>query len=88
MSDHYDHLEARNPRLREREELAVLHGVVAHAMKAPGWAKHLAGVDPKSVTSRAALAKLPVMRKSDIAALQKEHPPFGGLNVMPPGKAR
>ena len=42
----------------------------------------------KSVTSRAALAKLPVLRKSDIAALQKENPPFGGLNVTPPGKAR
>ena len=41
-------------------------------MTAPGWAKHLKGVDPKSVTSRAALAKLPVLRKSDIAALQKE----------------
>ena len=57
-------------------------------MTAPGWAKHLVGVDPKSVNSRAALAKLPVLRKSDISALQKENPPFGGLNVTPPGKAR
>ena len=88
MPDHYDHLETRNPTLRESEECAVLHGVVAHAMKAPGWAKHLAGIDPKSVTSRDALAKLPVLRKSDIAALQKANPPFGGLNVTPPGKAR
>jgi phenylacetate-CoA ligase len=88
MPEHYDHLETRNPTLRESEELAVLHGVIAHAMKAPGWARHLAGVNPKSIISRAALAKLPVMRKSDIAALQKEHPPFGGLNVTPPGKAR
>ena len=57
-------------------------------MTAPGWAKHLKGVDPKSVNSRAALAKLPVLRKSDVAALQKENPPFGGLNVTAPGKAR
>ena len=57
-------------------------------MTAPGWAKHLAGVDPKSVNSRAALAKLPVLRKADVAALQKENPPFGGLNVTAPGKAR
>ncbi len=57
-------------------------------MHAPGWAKHLTGVDPKSVTSRAALAKLPVLHKSDIAALQKAKPPFGGLAVTPPGKAR
>jgi phenylacetate-CoA ligase len=88
MSEHYDHLETRNPTLRESEECAVLHGVVAHAMTAPGWANHLAGIDAKSVTSRAALAKLPVMRKSDIAALQKEHPPFGGLATVAPGKAK
>jgi len=34
------------------------------------------------------LAKLPVLRKADIAALQKKHPPFGGLIVTPAGKAR
>ena len=88
MPEHYDNLEARNPTLRESEECAVLHGVVSHAMKAPGWARHLAGVDPKSVTSRASLARLPVMRKSDIAALQKEAPPFGGLATVAPGKAK
>lgn len=88
MPDHYDYLETRNPTLRESEECAVLYGVVAHAMTASGWAKRLAGVDPKSITSRTALAQLPVLRKSDIATLQEEHPPFGGLNVAPPGKAR
>lgn len=88
MPEHYDHLETRNPTLRESEELAVLHGVVAHAMKAPGWSKHLAGVNPKSIISRAALAKLPVMRKSNIAALQKENPPFGGLAVTSAGRAK
>jgi len=88
MSNYYDHLETRNPALRESEQAAVLHGVIAHAMKAPGWAKHLAGVDAKSVTSRAALAKLPVFRKTDLAALQKEYPPFGGLNVTSPGNAK
>ena len=35
-----------------------------------------------------ALAKLPVLRKSDLAALQKEAPPFGGLNVAPANRAR
>jgi phenylacetate-coenzyme A ligase PaaK-like adenylate-forming protein len=55
---------------------------------APGWAKHLAGVDPKSVTSRAALARLPVLRKSDLVGLQKDTPPFGGYNVTAPGKAK
>jgi phenylacetate-CoA ligase len=35
------------------------------------------------VKSRAALAKLPVTRKSDLPALQKEIPPLGGLNATP-----
>jgi phenylacetate-CoA ligase len=88
VPDHYDPLETRVRTLRESEEFATLPKIVALAMKAPGWAKHLAGIDPKLVNSRAALAKLPILRKSDIAALQKENPPFGGLNVTAPGKAR
>ena len=88
MSDHYDVLETRDPATRERELFGRLPETIARAMTAPGWAKHLTGVDAKSVTSRAALAKLPVLRKADISALQKEHPPFGGLNVTAPGKVR
>jgi phenylacetate-CoA ligase len=88
MPDHYDSLEIRVRTLRDSEEFATLPKIIAHAMLAPGWAKHLAGIDAKHVNSREALAKLPVLRKSDIAALQKENPPFGGLNVTPPGKVR
>jgi phenylacetate-coenzyme A ligase PaaK-like adenylate-forming protein len=86
MADHYDALETRAPAEREREQFARLPELVARAMTASGWAKHLAGVDAASVTSAAALAALPVLRKSDIATLQKENPPFGGLNVTAPGK--
>jgi phenylacetate-CoA ligase len=87
MPDHYDALETRDPWSREHEQFARLAEAVARAMTAPGWAKHLKGVDPKSVNSRAALAKLPVLRKADVATLQKENPPFGGLNVTAPSKA-
>ena len=88
MSDRHDALETRDPALREREQFARMPAVIARAMTAPGWAKQLAGIDARSVTSRVALAKLPVLRKSDIAALQKGHPPFGGLNVTPANRAR
>src|SRR5712672_1393828 len=88
MADHYDALETRDPEARERDLLARLSEIVARALTAPGWAGHLAGVDPASVTSRSALAGLPLMRKSDLVALQKAHPPFGGLNVTPAGKVR
>src|SRR3982074_3236851 len=86
MADHYDALETRDPDARERDLFARLSEIVARALTAPGWASHLAGVDPACVTSRAALAGLPLMRKSDLVALQKAHPPFGGLNVTPAGK--
>ena len=86
MTDYYDTLEIREPAARACEQFAGLPEIIARAMTAPGWARHLKGINAKSVTSRAALAKLPVLRKSDIAALQKTDPPFGGLNVTPPGK--
>jgi phenylacetate-CoA ligase len=35
-----------------------------------------------------ALAALPLLRKSDLVALQKAHPPFGGFNLTPPNKLR
>ena len=49
MPDHYDALETRDPAVREREQFAGLPGILARAMAAPGWAKHLKGADPKSV---------------------------------------
>jgi phenylacetate-coenzyme A ligase PaaK-like adenylate-forming protein len=88
MPGHYDSLEIRDPAVREREQFARLGDIIARAMGASGWAKHLDGVDPGSVTSRALLAKLPVLRKSDISEMQKTNPPFGGLNVAAPGKMR
>jgi phenylacetate-CoA ligase len=83
MTGHYDSLEIRDPAVREREQFAQMTATIAHAMTAPGWARHLGGADAKSINSRAALAKLPVLRKADLAAMQKEAPPFGGLNVTP-----
>jgi len=88
MPDHYDILEIRDPAMREREQCALLPEIVTRAMTAPGWAVHHSGVDPKSITSRAALAKLPLLRKTDLLARQKESPPFGGFNTTPPGKVK
>ena len=88
MADFYDPLETRDPAAREKEIFARVPEALARAMSAPGWAGHLKGIDPKAVTSRAALAKLPVLRKSDLPALQKAMPPFGGLAVTPPGKLK
>ncbi|HEX5778897.1 MAG TPA: AMP-binding protein [Xanthobacteraceae bacterium] len=83
MSEFYDKLDTRDPAERERDLIARLPALIAAALKAPGWAKHLAGVGPKSVASREALAKLPIFRKSDLPALLKDNPPFGGLLPEP-----
>ena len=88
MLDHYDALETRDPAEREAAQSATLSDFIGRAMAAPGWARHLAGVDAASVTSRAALARLPLLRKADLVALQKATPPFGGFNVTPPGRMR
>ena len=85
--DFYDALEARAPQEREAALLAALPRQLAHAKQnAPGWARILQDVDALAVTTRAALAKLPVTRKSDLAELQKAMPPLGGLNATPVGK--
>ena len=80
MSDHFDTLETRDPELRERAILAALPDQVAHAKaKAPAFAKLFGAIDAAAVTTRAALARLPVTRKSDLARMQAEARPFGGL---------
>jgi phenylacetate-coenzyme A ligase PaaK-like adenylate-forming protein len=88
MAEFYDKLETRDPAAREKDLFSRLPEAIARAMSAPGWAEHLKGVDPKTVTSRAALAKLPVLRKADLPGMQKAIPPFGGLAVTPPGKLK
>jgi phenylacetate-CoA ligase len=80
----FDKLETRSPKTREAALMAALPKLVAHAkMNAPGFGRILSEVDPKKVKSLRELAKLPVTRKSDLASLQKEAPPLGGLNATP-----
>ncbi|MGB7302561.1 MAG: AMP-binding protein [Burkholderiaceae bacterium] len=87
MSEFYDALETRDPAQREADLLGQLPGFVQHAVThAPGWARHLSGFDPSAINSRAELAKLPVLRKSDLIGLQEKTPPFGGLNTIAPGE--
>ncbi len=86
-SPHYDELETRSPEAREGALMARLPSFIAAAVGgAPGWARHLAGVDPRAVSSRKALAALPVMRKSALKALQQGNPPFGELTTCAPGR--
>lgn len=85
---YYDELEISDPDRRETTHFARLAETLRRAKTAPGWARHLDGVDPHAIAGRAGLAKLPVLRKSELPALQRADPPFGGFNLAPPGKVR
>lgn len=77
----YDDLETR-PAAHRAEALAQqLPAVIARARTAPALARILQGIDADAVTSRAALAALPVIRKSELSAAQKKSPPFGGFTT-------
>jgi len=84
----FDTLETRDPELRERALENALPRLVARAKAgAPAFARLLAAVDPAAITSRAALAELPVTRKSELLELQKASRPFGGFAAMRRGEA-
>ncbi len=85
MTDHYDSLETRDPTDREADLFRRLPDVLCHASAAPAYAERLKGIDPARVTSREALAALPVLRKAELPALQKAALPFGGFVADAPG---
>ena len=86
--NYYDALETRDPEQREQDLLEKLTHQLTHAKaKSAYYGPLLADIDPASVTSRAALAALPLTRKRDLIELQKKNPPFGGLNTLPVGQA-
>lgn len=84
----YDTRETRPLEARERELMERLPAQIAHARAAaPAFGRLLADVDPDSVTSRTALATLPVTRKSELLEMQKAARPFGGFAAVGWGSA-
>jgi phenylacetate-CoA ligase len=89
MSEFYDTLETRDPALREAALLAALPGQIAAAQRTRAFGQVLADVDAAAVTSRAALAALPVTRKHELLARQQtergnvhQGDPFGGFSAI------
>ncbi len=83
-TQHYDALETRAPAEREAALMTALARQVAHAQAhSPAQAKRLAGIDPREIRTREALATLPVLRKSELLAEQVAHrggvDPFAGF---------
>ncbi|MAU48103.1 MAG: AMP-dependent synthetase [Yangia sp.] len=83
MSMYYDDLETRSADERATALAEALPAQIARAQKLPGYATSLAGIDAASVTDRAALAALPVLRKSALVSAQGAAAPFGGYAARP-----
>ncbi len=78
MNDHFDDLEIRKIQERENQLFAKLPNYLQVAKNSvPGWTSRLEHVDCASITSRTALATIPVLRKDELTAAQVEFPPFG-----------
>ncbi len=94
MSEFYDSLEARDPEVREAALMAALPRQIALAQqRTTAFATLLAGVEAAAITSRAALAQLPVTRKSELLARQQATraaggDAFGGFSAIGWGAAR
>ena len=79
---HFDLLEVRSADERVVEQFAELRRILAFALDhAPALLDHLGATDPDELIDYRALARLPVLRKSALAAMQAERPPFGGLTT-------
>ena len=91
MVDFYDDLETQDPAAREARLFSGLSAQVAHAPKhSKAFQTILAGVDATTITSRAALATLPVTRKTQLFEIQKAQraeDPFGGFATQSYGAA-
>jgi phenylacetate-CoA ligase len=85
MSDFYDRYENRAASARETALFRDLRAMLKIARaRAPGLRKQIKDIDIESLRSRADLAAVPVLRKSDLIALQAETPPFGGFAATRP----
>jgi len=80
MSAFYDPLDPQTANTRERRMFDAMPAFLRQsARECPGLAAHLSGVDLRSIGSREALKRLPILRKSALMAAQQAAPPFGGF---------
>ena len=85
MTDAFDALETRDPGEREAALMRALPAQIEAALATAAFAEILRGVDAAAITSRAALAQLPVTRKHELFERQKAgraSDPFGGFSAI------
>ena len=96
MTEYYDALETRSTAARAAALATALPATLRAAQSTPAMSAALASVDASGVTTREALARLPVTRKTKLAECQKAgrsgpgsgdgannpHDPFGGFSTI------
>ncbi|KFI32039.1 AMP-dependent synthetase [Haematobacter massiliensis] len=88
MGEPYDQAETLDPFARDKVLFTRLNAALARARaEQPYWADRLKD-SPERVDDWAGLSALPVLRKSDLSAMQKAAPPFGGLTATERGQLR
>lgn len=81
MSEFFDELETQDATAREQHLLGQLPELIARAKAdCDYYRSSLIDVDPQTITSREALEKLPILRKSSLIKLQQQQYPFAGIN--------
>jgi len=81
----YDALESRGPAAREAALMAALPAQLRAAQATIAFGELFAGIDAAAITSRAALATLPVTRKTQLHERQRASvatDPFGGFSAL------
>nr|VFK51596.1 MAG: phenylacetate-CoA ligase [Candidatus Kentron sp. TUN]VFK53363.1 MAG: phenylacetate-CoA ligase [Candidatus Kentron sp. TUN]VFK55204.1 MAG: phenylacetate-CoA ligase [Candidatus Kentron sp. TUN] len=89
-SDFYDQRETRSADERLVAQLAELKILIENSKSNPVYAERFdsIGLGDMDISDLGFLAKLPILRKSDLIGMQTAKPPFGGLNLMETGQLR
>jgi phenylacetate-CoA ligase len=86
MPDLFDRLENRVPQTRESVLFRDLRHILAVSRsRVPALRAQLKGIDVAILASRDGLARVPILRARDLAALRADTPPFGGACAVRPG---
>ena len=75
----YDALETRSADARAASLAECLPALLTHTQGLAGY-QHLVQFDLASISCAEELARLPVLRKSELGEAQKRLPPFGGYS--------
>ena len=89
MNNYFDDLETRSADERNAAQFQHLRDQVEFAQNhTQAYREKLSGIDVAQLVDFAALARLPLTRKSDLISLQEGQKPFGGLAAKLSGECR